>query len=316
LQNEEEYGMTIVEADIRGTPDILRQTAARVDEVGEQFAAHLRGRPLVVFGCGSSHAIGLAVAALYEDRHALPAQAVIASEYRPRPGWAHLAISRTGRTSELIEAMRQARVAGAPAALLVGDRRSAAEAEAGAVLSLDFAAESTVIQTRFVSASLLALRLLIDSGARAALADLPAQVEAGLGADGIDDLAQYDHVVFLGMRERYGLARLAALNLQETALAVAEAHQTLDYRHGPIASAGPGTLVWCFDPPTDPAAAGVLDDARAVGATVYRSDDDPQVMLARAQLAAVRQARRRSLDPDAPRHLSRAVVLPSLEGAR
>jgi glucosamine--fructose-6-phosphate aminotransferase (isomerizing) len=315
LQHEEEYKMTTVEADIGGTPDILRRTVARVDEVGEAFAAHLRGRPLLVLGCGSSHAIGLAVAALYEDYHALPAQAVIASEYRPRPGWAHLAISRTGRTSELIEAMRQARAAGDPAALLVGDRGSAAEAESGAVLSLDFAAESGVIQTRFVSATLLALRLVIDTGARAALADLPAQVEAGLAAGGIDDLARHDHVVFLGRRERYGLARLAALNLQETALVVAEAHQTLDYRHGPIASAGPGSLIWCFDRPDDPAAGGVLDDARATGATVYGSGDDPQVMLAQAQLAAVRQAWRRSLDPDAPRHLSRAVVLPSLEGA-
>ncbi len=308
--------MTAVEADIRGTPAILRQTLAHIREAGAAFAAPLRDRPLVVLGCGSSHAIGLAVAALHEDRNGLPAQAVIASEYRPRPGWAHLAISRTGRTSELIEAMRQASAAGAAASLLVGDRGSAAEAEAGAVLSLDFAAETGVIQTRFVSAALLALRLLLDPEAHAVLADLPRRVEEGLNAADLDDLARHDHVVFLGRRERYGLARLAALNLQETALVVAEAHQTLDYRHGPIASAGPGTLVWGFDPPDDPAVAGVLADARATGATVYGSGDDPQVMLARAQLAAVYQARRRSLDPDAPRHLSRAVVLPSMEGVR
>lgn len=306
--------MTAVEADILSTPDILRLTLAHVARHGERLAALLPVQPMVFLGCGSSYGIALAAAALCEARHGLPAQAVIASEYRPRPGWGHLAISRTGKTTELIEAMAQARAAGAPVALLVGDRGSPAETHADLVLGLEFAPEQGVIQTRFVSAALLALRLVIGGAqARHTLADLPERVQSGLAGFDPTALGAREHVVFLGRRERYGLARLAALNLQETALLAAEGHQTLDYRHGPIASAESDSLIWCFDPPDDPLSAGVLDDARRTGAAIHTIGGDPQVALVLAQRAAAHRATRRGIDPDAPRHLSRAIVLPTTE---
>jgi fructoselysine-6-P-deglycase FrlB-like protein len=307
--------MTDLERDIFSTPEVLRRTLARIADRGAGLADLLAGRPLVLLGCGTSYGIALAAAAQYEHQHGLPAQAMIASEYRPRPGWAHLAISRTGKTTELIEAMRRARTVGARVALLGGDRGSPAAARADLTLELEFAAEHGVIQTRFVSAALLALRVLIGGEAtRQASADLPDRIQEVL--DGFDPtpFSRFEHVVFLGRGERHGLARLTALNLQETALLPAEGHQTLDYRHGPIAACGSDTLVWCFDAPDDEASAAVLDDVRATGATVHCVSGDPLLGLVRAQLVAVRQARRRGLDPDAPRHLSRAVVLPAAGG--
>ena len=303
--------MTATEQEIYSTPAILRQTLARVDERGDVLAPWLQG-PAVFLGCGSSYCIALAAAALYEDARGVPAQGIMASEYRPRPGWTHVAISRTGKTTELVEAMRRARAAGARVALVGGEPGAPAQEQADAVLPLEFAPEQGVIQTRFISAATLALRLLVGGApARAALRDLPDRIERALSAFDPAPLVSFGHVVFLGRGWRYGLALLAALNLQETALVVPEGHQTLEYRHGPIASADEGTLVWCFDPPDDATSAAVLDDVRRTGATVRCTDDDPLVVAAQAQLLAVRVAEARGVDPDAPRHLRRAVVLPS-----
>src|SRR5919197_3281534 len=301
----------VIEQDIYSTPAILRQTLARVHERGDTLAPWLQG-PAVFLGCGSSYCIALAAATLYEEARGVPAQGIMASEYRPRPGWTHVAISRTGQTTELVEAMRRARAAGARVALVGGELGAPAQEQADAVLPLEFAPEQGVIQTRFISAAALALRLLIGGeGARQRLRDLPDRIEQGLAAFDPAPLVSFGHVVFLGRGWRHGLALLAALNLQETALVVPEAHQTLEYRHGPIASADEGTLVWCFDPPDDAASAAVLDDVRRTGATVRCTDDDPLVVAAQAQLLAVRVAEARGVDLDAPRHLRRAVVLPS-----
>ena len=148
------------EGDIRSTPDILVATISRVEQCRRDVAPLLAG-PLVVLGCGSSYCVALAGAALSEAHHHLPAQAVPASDYQPRPDWTHLAISRTGQTTELVAAMRRAKAAGARVVLLVGEPGSPAAAYADVCLPLEFAPEQGIIQTRFVSAALLALRLLI-----------------------------------------------------------------------------------------------------------------------------------------------------------
>src|ERR1700730_18491092 len=93
------------------------------------LAALLRDKPVVFLGCGSSYCIGAAAASYFERVRGVPAEAVFASEYLPRPGWTHIAITRTGKTTELIEAMRKARQAGATVGLLLGEPGAPAEAE-------------------------------------------------------------------------------------------------------------------------------------------------------------------------------------------
>jgi fructoselysine-6-P-deglycase FrlB-like protein len=273
--------------------------------------APLLDGPLAFLGCGTSYCLGVAMAGLYERERAAPAQALFPSDYTIRPGWTHVAISRTGKTTEVLEAMAQARRAGARVALIAGDPGAPAEALADVTLSLEFAPEEGVIQTRFISAACLAFRLLLGGAAAArVLDDLPERLERSLAAFDPAPLLDFEQVVFLGRGWRHGLAQAAALNLQESALITPAAYQTLDYRHGPIACADEGTLVWSLDAAGDALARGVLDDARKAGATVRPLDDDPQVALVQAQFLALRLAERRGIDPDAPRHLSRAIVLP------
>jgi glucosamine--fructose-6-phosphate aminotransferase (isomerizing) len=309
---------TAIEEDIRSTPAVLRQTCARVDARRATLAPLFDG-PLVFLGCGSSYCVALAAAAIYEQKRRTPAQASIASDYTSREGWTHVAISRTGQTTEVVDALRRVRAAGGRSILVAGEAGSAAEPYADETLVLEFASEQGVIQTRFITASIEALRLLTQvPGAGQAHAPatpdgtdggLASEVEEGLGAFDPSPYLQFDHVVFLGRDWRYGLARSAALNLQETALLVPESHQTLNYRHGPIATADEHTLIWCFDPADDVASAAVLDDVRRTGATVRATAHDPLVSLVQAQLFALRKAESRGMDPSAPRNLSRAVIL-------
>ena len=79
----------------------------------------------------------------------------------------------------------------------------------------------------------------------------------------------------------------------------------MEYRHGPIATAGPGTVVWFIGAAPD----GLAGEIEATGATVMHSTLDPLAELVRVQRVALALAALRGLDPDRPPNLSRAVVL-------
>ena len=79
----------------------------------------------------------------------------------------------------------------------------------------------------------------------------------------------------------------------------------MDYRHGPIAVAGPRSLVWIFGTPPP----GLVEQVETTGAHVETSDLDPLAQLVQAQRFAVSAAAGRGLDPDRPRALTRSVVL-------
>ncbi len=79
----------------------------------------------------------------------------------------------------------------------------------------------------------------------------------------------------------------------------------MEFRHGPISVARPGSVVWAIGR-VDP---GVLEDAASTGAVVVGGDLDPMAELIRVQRTAVALAELRGLNPDRPPHLSRSVVL-------
>jgi fructoselysine-6-P-deglycase FrlB-like protein len=53
----------------------------------------------------------------------------------------------------------------------------------------------------------------------------------------------------------------------------------------------------------------LADDIRVTGATVHQGTADPLIELVQAQRLAVASAEHRGLDPDAPRHLTRSIIL-------
>jgi glutamine---fructose-6-phosphate transaminase (isomerizing) len=291
--------MNITSLEIESQPDTWTRALDLRDD-----AVRILTRPgerVLVIGCGTSAFVAESFAALREAAGFGETDAAYASEPRAwRPYDAVIGITRSGTTTEVIDALGQV-PEGVRKVVITGVADSPCAQLADEVLLLDFADERSVVQTRFPTTFLFLARAAFGED----VSGLPAAAARALEAGAPDVPEGFDHVVYLGRGWTYGLAQEAALKIREAAQAWAESYPLLDFRHGPLAVAHPGSLVWLL---------GVVDDdlARdiaATGATVVQSHDDPLVQLALAQQLAVRTAVARGLDPDHPRHLTRSIVL-------
>ena len=211
-----------------------------------------------------------------------------------------LAISRSGTTTEVRDAFDSI-PAGVHRTALVGDPASPLAAAADGVVDLSFANDLSVVQSRFVTTIVVLGRAWLGED----VAALPAQAEAALAAPHPADPGAVDRVFLLGRGWRVGVADAGALALRETAQLWAESYPAMEFRHGPIANAGPGAVVWFLGEPPP----GLVDEVAATGAVAVRAELDPLAELVRVQRLAVAVAERRGLDPDRPPNLARSVVL-------
>jgi fructoselysine-6-P-deglycase FrlB-like protein len=260
------------------------------------------GEPAVAIGCGTSYHIARAYASLREGRGLGLTDAAIASELPPHRSYGRVvAISRSGTTTEVLRTLEGLRGSVATVAVTaVPDSPVVSSADDAVVL--DFANEVSVVQTRFATTALALLRAHVGDRLDTAIADGEAALARALPVEPSD----FKHFVFLGQGWTVGLANEAALKLREAASAWTEAYPVMEYRHGPISAAGPGTLVWAIGS-VDP---GVLADAADTGATIIDEGSDPMAELVLIQRMAVELAEAHGLDPDRPKHLTRSVVLP------
>jgi glucosamine--fructose-6-phosphate aminotransferase (isomerizing) len=289
--------MNITSAEIASQPAVWEQ-ALRIQD---HSAFGLPDERVLFFGCGTSAFIAESLACLRERAGLGETDAAYASEWKPGRRYDRVvAITRSGTTSEVLSALATVDP-GTRRSAITGVRDEAVHALVDNALVLDFADERSVVQTRFPTALLALARRaygydvdgLPDAAATAIAAPLPY------------DVAEFDHFVYLGTGWTYGLAQEAALKVREAAQAWSESYPLLDYRHGPIAVAHPGSLVWIFGE----AAPDLIADIEATGAIVHADGLDPLVQLVQAQRLAVALAESRGLNPDTPRHLSRSVIL-------
>lgn len=291
--------MNITSLEIESQPEVWRRSLELLDDATRVLTR--RGERVLVIGCGTSAFVAESFALLRETAGFGETDAAYASEPRPwRPYDAVIGITRSGTTTEVLQALR-ALPEGVRKVVVTGVADSPAAELADEVLVLDFADENSVVQTRFPTTFLFLARAAFGEDVSA----LPELAEQAIAAGPPEAPEGFDHVVYLGRGWTYGLAQEAALKIREAAQAWAESYPLLDFRHGPLAVAHPGSLVWLL---------GVRDDELArdievTGATVVQSDADPLVQLALAQQLAVRTAVARGLDPDHPRHLTRSIVL-------
>lgn len=270
--------------------------------LGEHPGLPRRGERVLLLGCGTSYYMGLAYAELREVGGNGLTDAVVASEWATRPATRTydraVAISRSGTSIELLDAVRRL-PEGLPVTALVGTPDSPLGQDPRCdVLDLSFADEESVVQTRFATTGLSVLRAGLGDDLHQDLADAEAALDADLPV-------QPDHqLVMLGHGWATALAQEAALKCRESAAIWAEAYPDGEYRHGPLAVAGPHSLVWGLTPLSK-----VLSDAvEATGARVEQPQFTPQAELVRVHRFAVRWAISRGRNPDAPEHLGRSVM--------
>ena len=291
--------MSVTREEISSQPQMWRQVADLLPQVARQLPA--AGERVAIIGCGTSYFIAQAVAVARETAGHGETDAFVASEMPVgRPYDVVLAISRSGTTTEVVRCLESLPSGVRSLAISAVPGTPVVEAADDAIV-LAFADEASIVQTRFATTALALLRAHLGHDLSAAIDDAQTLLEQPLPAQP----AGFEHFVFLGHGWTVGLAAEAALKFREAGQAWAESYPAMEYRHGPISVAGPGTLVW-FVGDADP---DLVRDVRPTGATVVTRRLDPMAELVALQRGAVALAEAKGLDPDNPQHLTRSVVL-------
>ena len=306
--------MTHVKVELASQPDCWREAAKLADAAGLPRP----GERVAVAGCGSSWFMAKAYAVRREQAGLGETDAFQASEFPLDRRYDRLlTITRSGTTTEFVDLL-DAVHGRIPSTVLTADDTTPAAAHATDVVGLPFADEQSVMTTRFATTVLALLRAHLGEDIHPVAADAEVAVRLPLPVHP----SLVEQVTFLGRGWTVGLAEEAALKCREAAMFWAEGYPAMDYRHGPIAIAGPRRVVWAFGevPP------GLVDDVETAGAAFVhsrynggyaalgrwrsgRSPLDPMADLIVAQRFAVLLATSQGLDPDTPRNLNRSVVL-------
>lgn len=257
------------------------------------------GERVAVIGCGTSWFMAQAYASLREQLGQGLTDAFTATEFRADREYDRiLTISRSGTTTEIVDLLRGTQT---PSTLITAVGNGPAAEHATSEIVLDFADETSVVQTRFATTALLLLRTSLGIDATSAIADAKTALTAEVKASWVEA----DQITFLGTDWTVGLAHEAALKLRESSQSWTESYPAMEYRHGPIAIAQPGRVVWAFGPIPE----GMDAQIAATGAELVTSDLDPLAHLVQLHVVAVARAEHNGLNPDTPRHLTRAVIL-------
>lgn len=266
------------------------------------------GERTAIVGCGTSYFMAQAAAALREEAGQGETDAFPASEFPHHRRYDRVvALTRSGTTTEVLDLLAALREAGTATTAVVGDPDTPVMTLANELVVLDFADERSVVQTRFATTALTLLRAHVGAHTPAVVADARTALAEPLPA-ALEGRGQF---TFLGRGWSVGLANEAALKMREASLSWAEAYPAMEYRHGPVSVTGPGSVTWSLGATPE----GIAEQVLATGAEWVDGTLDPLAELVRVHRLAVAVAAHRQLDPDAPRNLTRSVILTTGEGA-
>jgi len=256
-------------------------------------------------------------------------------------------MSRSGETTEVLRAAELLQAHKTVQTLGVTcNPQSPLEALCAHTFKLAWADEKSTVMTRSFTAILFAfqrlgLQFIGDNLLSAALDKLPQRGQAWLDeyAGKIQDFAarrRFDDYVFLGQGVHYWLAEEAALKVTEMSSSYAQVYHSMEFRHGPRSIAGPNTLITLFVSEAAAEAETVLaPELKELGAAIcvianravpdlWNCCDLPielgldvpefaryAVTAIPVHLMGTAVGLRKGLNPDAPKNLTRAVVLSS-----
>jgi glucosamine--fructose-6-phosphate aminotransferase (isomerizing) len=300
-------------------------------------------RQVIFTGCGSSYYSSLAAAALFQNTTGIRAKAVPGGELWMNPGGYYggtdnflFAISRSGSTTEVVQAAKQFRTkhAGPVFSIYIDDDRPLAHLS-DLCLSISGAEEQSIAQTRAFTSMYLAMMAvtMLAAGRPDLFEEMRKLPDIGKSllaryesyARSVGENLEIDRFYFLGSGERYGLACEGNLKMKEMTITHTEPFYFLEFRHGPISMVNETTVVvgllsesWRENEEK------VLDDARGLGAQVVSlaenkadisfESDLPEnlrsvLYLPLLQTMALYRSLKKGLDPDRPRNLQAVVYL-------
>ncbi|VAW40730.1 Glucosamine-6-phosphate deaminase [isomerizing], alternative [hydrothermal vent metagenome] len=327
--------------------DALEAFAAMEDEMMAAWQAH-KPDQIIVTGCGSTHYLSQTTAELLQQLTAVPTRAYPASELllSADTAWLDasntllLAISRSGTTTETLEAVKAFRKRNGRSLWTITCYPQSPLAEASdLVFAAEAAQEQSVAQTcSFASMLLLAQMIAATLGGKDTT---PAQQLPTLGQvlisqteEMITTIAQRDDIdrlYFLGSGPQFGIANEAMLKMTEMSLSSSGAFHFMEFRHGPMSMATENALViGLLSPTTWAHEAQVLHEMRALGAQTLALNPTnepldatwqiqlptdlpawllPLLYLPPLQLLAYHRSMSKGLNPDNPRNLTAVITL-------
>jgi len=254
-------------------------------------------------------------------------------------------ISRSGSTSEAVRAAAVLRSEHRiPTLGLTCTPGSPLEATCDLTIRISSADETSMVMTRSFTSMLLVMQYLaaVQSGAKelcAALESVANQFAPSLQAlaeelDAFTAKRSFEDYVFLGQGPFYGITREAALKVTEMSCSYSQAFHTLEFRHGPksIVSAATCLMFFVSEQGRD-AECEVLAEMKNLGGVILavcnranetiRSSSDlvfelrlnvPELAtlapsIVPAQLLGCYTGIQKGLNPDAPKNLTRVVLL-------
>jgi glucosamine--fructose-6-phosphate aminotransferase (isomerizing) len=344
-----------VERMLRGRLDD-RFGTARLDGLNLGPRELRRFRRVKILGCGSALYVGQIGASMIEELARIPADAEPASEFRYRnpiiePDTLYVAVSQSGETADTAFAVQEVKRKGGQIVGLVNVVGSTIARECDGGIYLHAGPEVAVASTKAlthmgIGFALLALYLSrvrdlsIADGQRiiAGLRAIGGQIEEILAdephiAEVAHGLAQAQSLFFIGRVRAFPVAREGAQKFKEVSYRHAEAYQTSELKHGPLAlidetmptvailpddelthrnvaalqqvAARHGHLVVVTHPGID---LGELDAPRI---TVPKNERelDPILLTVPLQLLAYHAALALGHDIDKPRNLAKSVTV-------
>lgn len=319
--------------------DALRAVAERRDDLQRLWKQNAYEQ-IIVTGCGSTYYLALTAASLIQTKTGCPTRAVPSSELLLNPDSIYVAdqrtllvaISRSGATTETIQAVQQFTEQGRGEVIVIscyGDKPLNAFATISLVAPQG--QEVSIAQTRSFSAMLVMAEqfanVLSSESVQSSLFDAANRdyVEAALQfAERYVNPERFTRYFCLGSGPRYGIAAEAMLKMKEMSLTSAEPFHVMEFRHGPKSMIDTETVVIGLISDAGWAAEiAVLEEMKALGATTIAIGNRPEanVVVEKTSLAylmpvlqwlARQRAVAKGIDPDHPRNLEQVVHLAAL----
>ncbi len=334
--------------EIHEQPALLRRLAGGWGDHARRLAALLReASDVFVIGCGTAGHAALAAQYLLARIAGRRVTFATASEFSylrdfVAEGSLVVALSQSGETIDVIDAVRAARQRGARIAAMVNVEGSTLWRLADVVVPLGAGPERCVLSTKSFTAKQAILLLTayeltgrLDAGV--ALVEGAAHEIERLLADDRRDLIRHiadaiyrrDHLFVIGRGPSYPLALEAALKVKEVSYVHAEGFAGGELKHGVIALIEPGTPCLVLAPGDETyedIMAGAME-VKARGAMLIGLSPEPHeafdchipvadlgpataiVNAVPAQLLGYYLALLRGHDPDKPRNLAKSVTV-------
>jgi glucosamine--fructose-6-phosphate aminotransferase (isomerizing) len=344
--------------EIETQADIWSDVISTVEKGSKEIRSLFDGIEKVVFtGCGSNYYMSLGAALYIQQITGIQACGVPASELLLYPDVVLgrgerkvvVALSRSGETTEVVDAVNLARSSYGLNSLYIGCfKQSTVSNMCTLSLALPEAQEQSVVTTKSHTAMFLAVQTICGLLSRnemfpgdtylRELYKLPTFGRGVIG--GLHErvervpIDEYCHFVFLGSGPFYGIACESMLKMKEMALMPSDAFHCLEFRHGPKSILERAVLVTLFLSDTGrDFEYDLIREVKELGGSVLTVCEKAEISLSKSsdfvfetgggvnewvrsilylpfiQMLALHKALARNIEVDAPRNLTYYVRL-------